>query len=341
MIQTPLPDCSGRLFLITGGAGMIGSTLARLAVEAGARVRILDAMIPGYGGNFANLAGIEDRVEFVYGDIRDPGVVARTVEDVDVVFNLAAQVSYVDSNLDPLFDLDINCRGHLTVLEACRERNPTARHVFTSSRFVYGSVEYNPVDETHPYNCLSVYGVHKLNAEKYYAFYSRAHGIPAVVFRIANPYGPRQQMRHGKYGILNWFVRLGMEGKPLTVFGDGAQVRDYVYVEDIARCLLLGGVREGLTYEVMNLGSGTGTPFRRMAEVVAEAIPGTEVRRVEWPAERVFVETGDYITDLGRVRELLDWSPSVSLEEGVARTVEYYRMHRETYWDDASVTASE
>jgi nucleoside-diphosphate-sugar epimerase len=160
--------------LITGGAGMIGSTIAHLAVAQGAQVSILDAMLPLYGGNRFNLHGILDAIQFIEGDIRDLDLMRRVVPGYDYIFNLAGQVSYVDSNIEPLLDLDINCKGHLQVLEACRLENPRARLLFASSRFVYGRIEYIPVDEGHPFNCLSIYGIHKLAGEKYYRFYHEA-----------------------------------------------------------------------------------------------------------------------------------------------------------------------
>ncbi len=322
----------GAQVLITGGAGMIGSSIAHLAVSQGARVTVLDAMLPMYGGNLFNLQGLEDRIEFVRGDIRDPELLEKVVPGFDYIFSLAGQVSYVDSNLEPLLDLDINCKGHLLVLEACRRLNPRARLLFASSRFVYGRIEYNPVDENHPFNCLSIYGIHKLAGEKYYRFYHEAYGLPAVSVRIANPYGPRQQMKHSKYGIVNWFIRLALEGKPLTVFGDGGQRRDYVFVEDLAEAaltLLLTPGTEGQTY---NLGSGTGTPFMEMAQIVAAAVPGTEVQQVPWPADRYFVETGDYLSDIGKITAATDWRPRTSVQDGIARTVDFYRRHGSKYW---------
>jgi len=311
---------------------MIGSTIAHLAVSRGARVTVLDAMLPMYGGNLFNLEGIGDRIEFVKGDIRDLPLLERVVPGFDYIFSLAGQVSYVDSNLEPLTDLDINCKGHILVLEACRRLNPRARLLFASSRFVYGRIESNPVDENHPFNCLSIYGIHKLAGEKYYRFYHEAYGLPTVSVRIANPYGPRQQMKHSKYGIVNWFIRLALEGKPLTIFGDGSQRRDYVFVEDLAEAaitLVLTPGTEGQTY---NLGTGTGTPFLEMARLVAATVPGTEVKQVEWPADRYFVETGDYLSDIGKITQATPWRPRTSLQDGIARTVDFYRRHRSQYW---------
>jgi nucleoside-diphosphate-sugar epimerase len=310
---------------------MIGSTIAPLAVAQGAQVTILDAMLPLYGGNLFNLKDILNKIELIQGDIRDAELMRRVVAGHDVIFSLAGQVSYVDSNTEPLLDLAINCTGNLQNLEACRRVNPRARLFFASSRFVYGRIEYNPVDENHPFNGLSIYGIHKLVGEKYYRFYHEAYGLPTVSARIANPYGPQQQMKHSKYGIVNWFIRLALEGKPLPVFGNGLQRRDYVFNEDLAAAIHLV-LTPGTEEQVYNLGPGIGTAFIDMARLVAAAVPGTDVNQVEWPEDRFFVETGDYISDITDITEITDWRPQTSLQEGIARTVDYYRPHREQYW---------
>jgi|UniRef100_A0A7C3V0N1 UDP-glucose 4-epimerase len=318
--------------LITGGAGMIGSTLAHLLVEHGAEVTIVDAMLPEYGGNYFNLRNILEKIVLVKDDIRNQERLKDWVDGADFVFNLAAQVSYVDSNLDPLLDLDINCRGHLNLLMALSRYNRRAKVVFTSSRFVYGSINYNPVDENHPFNCLSVYGIHKLAGEKYYRFFHDAHGLDTVSVRITNPYGPRQQMKHSKYGIVNWFIRLGLEGKPLTVFGEGLQKRDYVFVEDLAAGILHCALSPKTSGQVYNLGSGVGTPFIDMVRLIAEVIPGTEIQHLPWPQDRYLVETGDFIADISKIKEATDWQPQIMIREGIEKTVAYYRQYREHYW---------
>lgn len=311
---------------------MIGSTIAHVAVVRGAKVTVLDAMLPLYGGNPFNLEAIQSQIDFIQGDIRDFGLVKKAVAGADFIFSLAAQVSYVDSNADPYLDLDINCRGHLNLLNACTQVNREARIVFTSSRFVYGSIEYNPVDEGHPFNCLSIYGIHKLAGEKYYRFYREARGLKSVSLRLANPYGPRQQMKHSKYGIVNWFIRLALEGQPLTVYGEGTQKRDYVYVEDVAEALIQAAIAPAAEGQVYNLGSGVGTRFIDMANWIAEMIPGTELRQVEWPSDRYFVETGDYISDITLLTQTTGWRPKTSMRDGIAKTIEYYRRHRGHYW---------
>ena len=327
-----LKSLYGARVLITGGAGMIGSTIAHLAVAQGAKVTVLDAMMPLYGGNPFNLHQILEDIDFIQGDIRDFETVKAAVQGADYIFSLAAQVSYVDSNVHPMLDLDINCRGHLNLLNACVQVNRQARIVFTSSRFVYGTIEYNPVDENHPFNCLSIYGINKLAGEKYYRFYRDAHGLPTVSLRLANPYGPRQQMKHSKYGIVNWFIRLALEKKPLTVYGEGNQRRDYIFVEDVAQAAMFAALTPETEGQVYNVGSGIGTPFKEMVNLVAQCIPGTEVHQVEWPKDLQFVETGDYISDITRITQTTGWRPRTSLKEGIVQTVDYYRQHRDRYW---------
>ncbi len=335
-----LQDLLGKHVLITGGAGMVGSTLAQLAVKHGAKVRIVDAMLPLYGGNPFNLESIRDEIEFVEGDIREARVMQEAVKDTDYVFDLAAQVSYIHSNRDPLLDQDINCRGHLIVLEACRQFNPKAKIIFSSSRFVYGPTLYNPVNEDHPTNCTSIYGIHKLNVEKYCSFYHAAFNLETTCVRIANPYGPRQQMKHNAYGIVNWFIRLAMDGKPLTIYGDGKQIRDYVFVEDTAKGLMAAALSPDTTGRIYNLGSGVGTPFREMVINVAECVPHTAVQEVPWPADRYLVETGDYISDISRIQAATGWTPEVTLREGIERTVAFYRENKHQYWKASSLVVA-
>src|SRR3989344_6356254 len=219
--------------LITGGAGFIGSSLAHELVRRGAKVTILDALLPLYGGNMFNLNGIEDRVKFVSGDIRVKSLMLKTVAGQDYIFNLAAQVSYIDSKNEPFLDLDINCLGHLTVLEAIREIAPKARVFFSSSRMVYGKIQTIPVTEKHPTEPLSLYGIHKLTAEQYYRYYYDTFGLDTVTARLPNPYGVRQQMKHNKYSIVGWFLRQSLDDGIITIFGDGKQERDYLYIDDI------------------------------------------------------------------------------------------------------------
>lgn len=322
----------GRRVLLLGGLGLIGSTLAQGLVALGARVTIVDAMFPEYGGNLANLAGIERAVTLHIGDIRDEALMQRLIPDQECIVNLAAQVSYTDSVIDPFRDLDINCRGQLQVLELCRRLNPAARVLFPGSRLQFGRIQSIPVAEDHPQVPLMPYGIHKMAAEKYCQMYYRIYGLRTTVLRLANPYGPRQQMRHSKYGIVNWFIRLAMDDEPIRVFGAGRQIRDYVYVEDVAMAFLLAGRLDQADGEVFNVGSGIGTAFREMAEEVVRIVGRGRIEFVQWPADYVNIETGDYVTDISHIKRVLGWVPRISLAEGIAETHRYYQRHRAAYW---------
>jgi UDP-glucose 4-epimerase len=322
----------GHRVLLLGGAGLIGSTLAHRLVALGARVTIVDALFPQYGGNPKNLEGIEDRAALHVGDIRDEALMRGLVPGQQSIVNLAAQVSYTDSVFDPLLDLDINCRGHLMLLELCRHLNPDAKVLFAGSRLQFGRIERIPVAEDHPQLPLMPYGIHKMTAEKYCQMYHRIHRLRTTVLRLANPYGPRQQMKHSKYGIVNWFIRLAMEGGAIKVFGDGRQVRDYVYVDDVATAFLLAGSLAAADGEVFNVGSGIPTSFRQMAEEVVRVVGRGRIEFVPWPADYTNIETGDYVTDITRIKRLLGWTPRVSLADGIAETHRYYQRHRAAYW---------
>ena len=321
--------------LITGGLGFLGSSLAHRLVQLGAKVTLLDALFPDYGGNWFNIQDIRDKVTVNIADARDKATIQELIKDQTVVFHFAAQVSYIDSLNDPLFDLDMHCGSTLILLEACRHLNPQARFVFSSSRLQFGAIDPNliPVKEDTPNRPLSLYGIHKAACESYGIIYHNNFGMHTVSFRIANPYGPRQQMKHSKYSIVGWFIRMAMENKTIKIFGDGSQMRDYIYADDIVEAMVLAAASDQSSGEVYNLGSGIGTPFGEMATAVVEAIGAGKVEFVPWPANYEKNETGDYITDITKARMELGFEPRISLLDGVARTAEYYRRFKKHYWE--------
>ncbi len=321
---------AGQRVLVTGGLGFIGSSVTVRLAEAGAHVTVLDALLPEYGGNRYNVAPVVDRIQIVVGDVRDRPLVSSLVEGQDVVFHFAAQVSYLDSMKDPLLDLDISLKGTLNILEECRRVNPTVRVVSIGSRMQFGQVERLPVDENHPMKPQSFYALHKLTAEQYYRLYHEAFGLWTAWLRLSNPFGPRQQIKHSKYGIVNWFVRLALEGRPLTVFGDGAQARDYFYIDDAVEAFLAAARYDGRGGETFNIGGSEPISFKTMAETIAQ-VTGARVEYVPWPSAWKLVETGDYVTDIRKARRLLGWAPKVPFEDGIRRTVEYYRSAFDHY----------
>lgn len=322
----------GKKVLITGGLGMIGSTIANKLVTYGAEVTILDSLIEPYGGNFFNVEDIKNRIKVNISDIRDKESLKILIKDIDIIFNLAAQVSHNDSLLNPSLDADINYIGHLNVLEAVRNFNPEAKVLYSGSRLQFGKILKNPVNEDHPLNPLTPYALNKTAAENLYLYYHRVYNIPVAIFRIANPYGPRCQMKHSKYSIINWFIRNAMEGKDITIFGDGSQMRDYIFVDDLADAFISASVTDKTSGEVFNVGSGIGTKFKEMAETIIESIGKGKINFVPWPDNYLNVETGDYITDITKIKSYLDWSPQSDLKTGVLKTFKYYSVNREHYW---------
>jgi nucleoside-diphosphate-sugar epimerase len=318
--------------LITGGLGFLGSNIAHKLVEYGADVTILDALLPLYGGNRFNISDIESKVKVVIGDIRDFRLIEKMVEDKDIIFNLAAQVSYIDSINIPAEDLDINCKGHLVVLDACRHRNPRAVIVFSSSRMVLGKLLYNPVTEDHPTEPLSIYGIHKLTGEKYYQTYHKTYGLKTVILRITNPYGIRQQMKHNKYSLVGWFLRQAMENNTIQIFGDGKQLRDYIYVDDLVAAFLKAAVSGKAIGQIYNMGFGRSHRFSAMVESVLKAAGKGSIKYVPWPEDYEKIETGSFEMSLEKAKKDLDWAPVVELEEGLKRMYEYYQKFRQYYW---------
>lgn len=322
----------GKNVLITGGLGFLGSNLAHALVPLRARVTLLDALLPLYGGNPFNVEGIADRVRVVRGDIRDAAVVDDLVAGQDTIFNFAAQVSYLDSLKDPFTDWDINALGHLRVLEAVRRRAPRAKILFSSSRLVYGKILTTPVDESHPTDPLSIYGVHKLAAEKYYRVYFDAYGVRSATLRIPNPYGPRQQMKHAKYSIVGWFLRQAMEDGTIEVFGDGKQERDYLYVDDIVDAMLRVAASDRTDGEVYNIGTDERVTFVDMVDTILDVVGSGRKAHVPWPENYERNETGHYVADTRKIAAAVGWKARVPLREGIERMAAYYRRHRQRYF---------
>lgn len=318
--------------LITGGMGFLGSSLAHSLVGYGGKVTVLDAMLPLYGGNRFNLHGIEDMVEVINGDVRDYNLIKTIVPGKDFIFNFAGQVSYIDSGDIPYEDLDINSRAHLMILEECRHNNPEAKILYASSRMALGKITQNPVTESHPANPLSLYGVHKLTGEKYSLAYHHHYGLRTVAMRITNPYGIRQQMKHNKYSLVGWFIRLAMENREIKIFGNGDQKRDYIYVDDLVESFLRAGATGETDGELFNLGLGRSTAFCEMVHTVVETVGQGKIDYVPWPDDYERIETGDFVVDVSKLNNLIKWKPNISLSKGILTTYDYYRKYAKHYW---------
>ncbi len=318
--------------LITGGLGFIGSNLAARLVAEGARVTLCDALIEGYGGNPANIREIASRVEVDRSDVRDADAMARLVAGRDVVFHLAAQVSHVMSLSNPYPDIDINIKGTAVVLEACRARNPHAVVVRSGTRGQYGPAVRLPVSEETPSDPRGIYEISQLSAEMICRTYTRIHGIRTVPLRLTNVYGPRAQMRHSQFGVVNWFVRLALESRPIPIFGTGKILRDFLYVDDCVAALLAAASSPAAVGEILNVGHDRPSTFLEVAEILRELVPGASLEFTDFTPERRAQEPGDFVSDIAKIRRLLGWEPHVGLREGLARTVAYYRERRSDYF---------
>jgi len=323
---------SGKQVMITGGLGMIGSTLANRLVEYGARVTIVDSCMEQYGANFNNVDAIKDLIHVNITDIRDRNSMKVLVKDKDIIFNLAGQVSHNDSIDDPFLDADINYLGHLNILENLRKYNPEVLVLYAGSRLQFGRIKNLPVNEEHPLQPKTPYALNKTAAEKMYLFYNEMYNIKFVIFRIANPYGPRSQMKHSRYSMVNWFIRQAMESKVLKIFGDGDQIRDYIYVNDLADAFLHASVNRNCYDKIFNVGSGVGTTFRDMVNNVIEIVGSGKIEYVSWPENYINVETGDYITDISKLCNLASWRPKTDIKNGINLTHQYYSHYQSVYW---------
>ena len=323
-----------RRVMITGGLGFIGSNLARRLVELGADVLLVDSLIPEYGGNLFNIDGIADALTVNIADIRQQSTMNYLVRDRDVIFSLAGQVSHIDSMRDPYTDLEINCRSQLTVLEACRNHNPGVKVVFAGTRQVYGRPESLPVDESHLVRPTDVNGINKAAGEYYHLVYNNVFGVRACSLRLTNVYGPRQLIRHNRQGFIGWFIRLAIEDKPIHIYGDGSQLRDFVFVDDAADAFLRAGADDGCNGEVFNVGGDTPVSHRELTTLLIKIAGSGSVEYVEWPAEKKSIDIGSFYADSTKFKRTTGWTPSVALADGLERTIAFYRQHFHRYVEE-------
>jgi UDP-glucose 4-epimerase len=321
----------GRRVMVTGGLGFIGSNLARQLAALGADVLLVDSLIPEYGGHLFNIAGLESQVRVNIADVRQQTTMNYLVRDREVIFNLAGQVSHIDSMRDPYTDLEINCRSQLTVLEACRRHNPATKVVYAGTRQVYGKPDRLPVDENHLVRPTDVNGINKAAGEYYHLVYNNVFGVRACSLRLTNIFGPRQLVRHNRQGFIGWFIRLAIEGQEIQIFGDGLQLRDFVYVDDAADAFLRAGAADACNGDVFNVGGVQPISHLELVQLLLEVAGSGSYRLVEWPDDKKAIDIGSFFADSTRFQQRTGWHPSVMLRDGLTRTVAYYREHLARY----------
>jgi nucleoside-diphosphate-sugar epimerase len=318
--------------LVTGGLGFIGSHLAAALVERGAEVTIVDALIPGLGANPYNLRDIEDSVAVVRADLRDPAGVDELVSGRDHVFNLAGQGDHLASMRDPENDLALNCRAQLNLLEACRRSAPETRLVFAASRQQYGRPRTLPVHEDHPLDPVDVNGINLCSAEAYHLLYHRVYGLRSSSLRLTNTYGPHMRLEEGGHGFISHFIGLALHGETIDVYGDGSQVRDFLYVSDAVDAFLAVGITEATAGQAVNVGGCGRTSVREFAELCQSAAGRSgRVVAVPWPEDRAAIDVGSVYLDHSRLEAATGWRPQVGIADGIRQTLDFYRSHAHAY----------
>ena len=328
-----MKNYSGKEILITGGLGFIGSNLARRLVSQGANLTLVDSLIPQYGGNTFNIDDIKNKVAVNVCDVRDTFAMEHLIQGKDYLFNLAGQTSHLDSMTDPHTDLDINAAAQLSILEVCRKENPDIKIVFASTRQLYGRPDYLPVDEKHPNRPVDVNGINKLAGEWYHLLYNNVYGIRACALRLTNTYGPGMRVKDARQTFLGIWIRLLLEGKPIKVFGDGKQLRDFNFVDDCVEALLLAGASDQANGKVYNLGGSEVIGLKDLSKMMVNLGHGGSFELAPFPSERKAIDIGDYYSDFSLITKELGWVPKIDLKDGLKRTLNYYSTHFSHYWD--------
>lgn len=320
----------GKKVLITGGLGFIGSNLAHRCLELGAEVTVYDCLDPLSGGNMYNLHGIENSLRLVVNDIRSMEGISSCIRGQELLFNCAAYTSHPNSMREPLIDIDVNCKGTINILESARRFNPEIKMVHIGTSTQTGKMCYSPVDENHPEFPMDIYSANKTASEKYVLIYSRAYKMRTTVVRLANAFGPRSNIRTPDLGFMNYFIGLALQGKAMTVYGEGAQLRNVTFVQDCVDALLAASTSPASDGEVFFAVSDRQFSVAEIARGIAEHVGG-EVRFVGWPKERQVIDVGDAVISNEKIRKALGWEPKRTMAEGLVKTKEYFVPVLEKY----------
>ena len=326
-----LEQLDGKRALVLGGLGFIGSTMCHRLVSLGAKVTAFDAVLPELGGNPANVREIKDKILVVKKDMRDIPALEEAVKGQDLVFNCAGKSTHAESMEKPLEDLSVNVTATINLLEACRKLNDNAPIVFAGTRAEMGQVKCLPVtEETTPFP-KDIYSVNKWAASQYHVLYNEFYGMKTCSIRVSNCYGPRSQMKHQKFGVMNWFIRLALEGKPIKVFGDGKQVRDYNYVDDAVDSMVLASQSKKAFGKVYCIGSGKKTMLIDYVKKIVEVAGSGSIELAPWPDDKKKVDVGSFYADFSLIKKELGWAPKTGLDQGMRKTIAFYRQRLPEY----------
>jgi UDP-glucose 4-epimerase len=327
-----MDDYRGKKVLVTGGLGFIGSNIAIELVRLGASVTVVDNLDPTCGANRFNLEPVKADVEVVPGDTADMALMCRLVRGRSHIFNLAGHVSHIESMQDPFSDLHMNTIGPLTVLEACKKGNRDARVVYSGTRQSYGKPDSLPVVENLVLKPIDVNGVNKMAGEWYHMVYQKAYGIPTVSLRLVNTFGPRQLVKHARQGFIGWFIRQAIDGEEIQIFGDGQQYRGFNFVDDVVQALLKAGTSPNVLGDYFNLGGLEPITLEDLVKKLLHTTGTGSYRLVPFPEDRKTIDIGSAFSSFMKFHFATGWKPTASLDEGLVKTVEYYRRNKAYYW---------
>ncbi len=310
--------------LITGGLGFIGSNLAISLVNKGAKVTIIDNLMPKYGGNIFNVHGFEDKLNIHILDVRDTPSIKEHVKNQDILFNLAGQTSHMDSMQDPYTDLDINCKAQLSILEACKAVNPSIRIIFAGTRQIYGKPHYLPVDEKHPIQPVDINGIHKIAGEWYHTLYHTVYDLKTCSIRLTNTIGPRMRICDARQTFLGIWIKNILCNEPVEVWG-GDQLRDFTYIDDCIEALMLAAQNTNAFGKIFNIGGIPPISLKDLAKTLIKvATTGTYIIK-DYPSDRKKIDIGNYYADDGHLRTVLGWKPQTDLNMALKNTIMYYK----------------
>uniref|UniRef100_A0A7V3N4S5 NAD-dependent epimerase/dehydratase family protein n=1 Tax=candidate division CPR3 bacterium TaxID=2268181 RepID=A0A7V3N4S5_UNCC3 len=321
----------GKKILITGGLGFIGSNLAHRCLELGARVTIYDCLDPHSGGNLYNIHEIKNDVELSFSDILNFDEVSNRICGKDILFNCAASTSHPFSMREPWIDLDVNCRAVINLLEAARRFNRDVRFIHIGTSTQLGKLRQPVADELHPEFPTDIYSANKSVSEKYVLIYGNAYKIPVTVVRLSNVYGPRASIHSPEFTFVNYFIGLALQDKDVTIYGDGAQLRNVIYVDDVVSALIKSAMTDKSVGEVLFAVGDEHLSVRQIAENIVRQIGRGRVKSIPWPKEREVTEIGNAIISNEKAKRLLNWSPRETMLGGLVKVKEFYLPRLQHY----------
>jgi UDP-glucose 4-epimerase len=324
IIDEDVLDLKGQKVLITGGLGFIGSNLAHKCLELGAEVTVYDNLDSHSGGNLYNVHDIQDSVQLLFCDILNFDSLVQAIVKKDIIFNCAASTSHPFSMKEPWIDLDVNSRGVINILEAIHRFNGDAKFIHIGTSTQLGPLQYQPADEKHPEFPTDIYSANKCVSEKYTKIYAKTHNLKATVIRFSNVFGPRASIQSPEFTFNNYFIGLALQGKNITVFGEGRQLRNIIYVDDAVEALIMASLSVKVDKEVFFAVGDEHYSVAQIAEETVKHIGKGKVEHIEWPKERESIEIGDAIISNKKIKETINWRPKISLKDGLIKTEGYF-----------------